>query len=243
MPKPTERTNPTIIETTLRSVAEWYEEHKEPLSVELEEDYDVPSVATALADALQQKASDFAREGKETKAVITQRDVVISRTHDFERSVRASARRRLKKNKALTDETRSRVQSDFNLGAPSGVRSVQDALQRLNDLETALTVHTNALSVGRNRVPEWKETIGAFRTQFEEIAVEMGKEKQETSAARQARDLTRVEAVEFLDDLALAAEAIVIDAPEALNSLNILFDTHNPPSTPTRNDEDPDDDI
>ncbi|MEL6180638.1 MAG: hypothetical protein AAFS10_16885 [Myxococcota bacterium] len=227
MPKPNIQTSPNAIVSILQGVPDWFSSHQEALSVELEEGEDIPGDAARLSETLEQAEGAFNREVKETKAAYTAMSDQVSQVPAFERSVRASVERRLNKNNSLTPAARRRILADFRLGPPSAVRTVKSAKNRLDELNSALDVH--GASIGTpSRVEGWLQTIESSRKKLDTAAIAIGREKQESGDAFEAREAARADAVAFIDDITLASEAVEINDPRVIENLRILFDLHNP---------------
>ncbi len=225
MSRPDIRTNPQIIATITRSIVGWYTDHQAALSREIAEEEAIAETAAKLADALEEANSAYLREGREDKTVLTQRNAVIQEIQVFERSLRASVARRLHNR---PENERKRIQSDFERGRISNVRTIKAAQQRLESLSTALKVHRASLSdVGQNRHDEWTQSIEGFKATLRDVAELLGREKQETAQALVQREETRANTINFILLLDLAAQAIAHTNPEVYSSLRLLFDTHN----------------
>ena len=227
MPKPDVTTNPTVILAILDGLPEWANEHAEVLSLELGEDEDLAGDAVKVAEALRGAQEVFLREQKEDKGVYTSRNTLIGEIQDFDRGVQASVTRRVGK---LPKDVQGRVLSDFNLGAVSAVRTVPSAQNRLNALSTAVEVHARAIdAVGRPRSLAWLEKISGFQQGLKANNLGLSREKIETTDALQVRDEARATAINLLSDAELAARAVLSEDGRPLSSLDVLFDTHNPP--------------
>ena len=148
------------------------------------------------------------------------------------RSLRASIQRRLMAHEPTAS---ARVLSDFTSLPPSHIRSIKIAREQLFKMSNALEVHKDMLRQGgRDRTRQWQSSIKRQIETLQEVSLRLASESRETAQAREARQKTLQDAVDFLQGMQLSAQAITIDSQAPLNDLNVLFDTFNLP-TPTRN--------
>ncbi len=232
MPRPDIYSPSDTIITITRALGDWHAAHAAVIEVELGE-LDGVAQARALADDLDARQKAFDREQVEDKALTTERDGLLEDIRNFDRDVRASIERRLKnavRNQGKEDKVKgARALSDFIGAPPSDTRSAKAAKSRLDDIDTALAVHAAKIDAkGPARVQGWRADIAAFQASLVDITLRLGKESKETSDARDARDKVVADAIEFITDMDLGAQAVRSVSLAPLTAIQLIFETHNP---------------
>ncbi len=225
MPKPDVYSPTDTLVAVAKAMAPWAGDHEVALAKELGEGHDSSAKAERLSDGLDAAQKDFDKEQIEDKALTTERDVLLDGIRNFDRGVRASVARRLRKEGQVGE----RATADFKARPPSHVRSTRAAKTQLDDLETAIKIHAALLTGhGADRTQDWLTTIAAHQAALVDITLRMGKDTEETARARTRRDDAVAAVADFITDLDLAAAAVIASDPGVTAKLRLLFDTHNP---------------
>jgi len=228
MPKPNINTPVEDILRILVGGGAWYDEYKMELMDELGASFDGKAESQQMENKLRAAEESWIQERKEDKDNTTERHELAAAFQLFDRGIRASVKRRTR---SLSDP--QRVISDFDKINISRVRSIKDINQRIIQLRTSINVHRDVLKQGKDRTQYWLDTLDKFEVEAAKNAEDHLREKKETAESRTKRDQTKLQAIDFIEDMELAAESIMAQAPEAYAALQVLFDTVIP-TTSTR---------
>ena len=227
MPRPYESDPVNMIIDVTRALGPWYDKHKKALSVELGTNYDGKAEAQKNGDTLQKHEKVFIKERKDDEKETTSQNNLLTEIRTFVKSVGASVKRRTKGHK-----NHKRIYEDFHVSAPSQIRSFSVASGSLRQLETGIEVHRKDIQGTNDRSADWLKKISGFEDRLKHSTHKKLDEKTETSDARLARDEARGVCVDFIEDMELAALAVVDHAPEAYLELQGIFETLNPTIAP-----------
>jgi len=226
MPKPNINTPIDDILRILVGGGVWYDEYKMELMDELGASFDGKAESQQMENKLRAAEESWVQERKEDKDNTTERQELAVAFQLFDRGIRASVKRRAR---GLSDP--QRVISDFDKTNISRIRSIKDINQRIIQLRTSINVHRDLLKQGKDRTQYWLDTLDDFETKAAKNGEDHLREKKETAESRTKRDQMKSQAIDFIEDMELAAESIMSYAPEAYAALQVLFDTVIP-STP-----------
>jgi hypothetical protein len=228
MSKPSSATPVVILLNILREIPRWYKEHRKALSEELGTGFNGEKQAKDLETKLEKSQETFQQEQGEDREVTDVRDTVVVEVRTLYRSVFSSVKRRAKKPGAS-----KRMVSDFQIGQPSRVRSITQAQSFLKKLSNRIQLHQDALANDQDRTGTWLQSIKVLDAKLKQLSADQTRESLETSQARKARNEVRELAVDFVDDMYLAAESVLDISEDPFNDLVHIFDTQNP-ETPAR---------
>ncbi|TNE44712.1 MAG: hypothetical protein EP343_29050 [Deltaproteobacteria bacterium] len=228
MSKPNSATPVVILLNILREIPAWYNDHKKALSEELGSGFDGAKQAKDLETKLEKSQDKFQQEQGEDRDVTDDRDAAIVEVRTLYRSVFSSVKRRAKKPGAS-----KRMVSDFQIGQPSRVRTITQGQSFLAKLGTKIQLHKDALAEGKDRTGSWLQSIKALEARFQKVSADQTRESLETAQARESRNEVREQAINFVDDMYLAAESVLDISEDPFNELVHIFDTQNP-ETPAR---------
>lgn len=228
MSKPNSTTPVVILLNILREIPSWYKEHKTVLSEELGVGFDGEKQGKHFETQLDNAQDKFQQEQGEDRDVTDDRDAVIVDIRTLYRSIFSSVKRRAKNPGAS-----KRMVSDFQIGQPSRVRSITQGQSFLTNLSNKIQLHKDALAEGKDRTGGWLKSINTLESRLKQVAADQTRESLETAQARKERNEIREQAIDFLDDMFLAAESTLEISEEPYNDLVHIFDTQNP-ETPAR---------
>ena len=233
MPRPTMTTPVETTVMVLRSSSSWAKEYDDHLRTIFGEDYDGEALAVELADALEEAESTYVQEQREDVGLTNRREAIVERTQRLVSSAVALATIAFSDEPNLDD-----LLGDFSAGPPSNIRSPQTARKALTRLEAAMAIHADAMSGRLANVEAFQEEMDEVIETFEEVREGDATESAETKAAYRERQEARENAVDFVRNLQLAAEATEFMQPAALENLHAIFETHVESRRPSVRDED-----
>jgi hypothetical protein len=231
MARPTVSTPIETVVAVLRSLVGWGASYDDELKLIFGAGHQTEEKAEKLADELEEEQQTFVREQREDVGLTDRRDAVVAETQMLVSSGAALARI------AFSEESNvEKIVRDFAAEPPSQIRSPQAARRALTRLQAALEIHEKAMRRKLANVDAFKKRVDDVFTQLNEVAEDDAVEAAETNAAQRRRDETRHEALTFMRNMQLAAEAVEFMQPRALGELHAIFDTHNPKRRPSTQD-------
>ena len=228
MPRPKMTTPVETTVAVLRSASDWAATYANQLERVFRDGFDGETKAIELADRLEEAERTYVREQREDVGLTNRRNQAVEETQKLVSSGLALAQIAFRDADNLQD-----VLADFSPIPPSRVRSPARARKAVTRLEAALEIHKEPMAEVLANLDEFQGEVEATAQKLEEVADDDANESQETRSAKRERDAARREAVGFVHNFQLAAEAVEFFQPDALEDLHAVFETHNP-TGPTR---------
>ena len=226
----------TPVETTvavLQSMSNWADRYSDETETIFGDDYDAKGLAEQLADDLEQREETYVREKREDVGLTNRREDIVEKTQKLVSSGTALATIVFGEVSNLDDVLR-----DFAAGPPSHIRSPQAARKALTRLKAALEIHDEPMSETLANLDDINQQVSDTIAELDEVSATDATETAETKSAQRQRDELRRQAVNFIRNMQLAAEALEFMQPNALEDLHAIFDTHMPRRRPTVREED-----
>lgn len=225
MPRPNVDTPVETTVSVLRAAADWAREYAQQLERVFGDDYDGATMARALAEQLESAEQTYERARREDTTLDDPVQTALADVREFIGEVLEQIR------EAFEDaDNRDAMLNDFAPQPPDSVRSFEHAKRALAQLAAAVEHYEERMRQARIDVGELQHKLVLTFGALEEAAEKPATENEQTRAARRERDQLRQEAVDFVRNLQLAAEAVQLSQRDPLEDLHALFAKHGPPA-------------
>lgn len=233
MARPSSTTPIETVLAVLRAMIAWAATHKNELNAVFGQHRDIEQRATELAADLDENQVDYTREKREDVGLTNRRNETVQQAQSLVASALSLATITFGDRDDFAD-----IKNDFTDIPPSHIRSAPSARRAMSRLSAALDIHGDAMRDELANVDALEQNVEKVSDELDELANERATETAETAAARRKRQAVRLEAVTFIRDAQLAAEAIEFLQPEVLEQLHAIFDAHVPDHRRTATEED-----
>jgi hypothetical protein len=212
MARPAVNTSSRLLAVLLGALAGWFQAHRETLRLEFADD-DPTLDAQNLAEDLLRAEDLLANERKEDKLMTSERDNATHHALRLYRSIRAAVERRTQHPALLDDFHFQNVQPLRNPQAMS--RAIEHVLRALNLHHDTFNTHPS--------FTRWTEELSLAHAKLNQLLADSARESMETQHAARQRDELRQRALDLIDNVYSAAQAVEFHDAEPLRSLKDLI--------------------
>lgn len=233
MARPGMTTPIEITVAVLRGMVAWGRAHAANLQTVFGSDFEPDERAESLAEGLESEHGAYVREKREDVGQTNRRQAVVKQTQRVVSSSLSLATIAFGDDDEFDD-----IRNDFSPIPPSHIRSIGAARKAMTQLFAAINIHGERMKQEVANFDDLEASMKEVAEELEEVSKTDALESAETDAARRKRQATRREAIDFIRDAQLAAEAVEFVQPEALEELHAVFDAHVPDHRRTTAEED-----
>lgn len=205
----------------------WFSDHGEALAKELGEGIDGERGAQLGAALKGAQEAIVGEERDDTRVTLAQQELV-KRTQTFVGALVASTRLAFK-----GDPNARSIVRDMAATAPSRIRSLKAATKALQRAVQGIEAHRAGLDAVVERAPRKLAQAAELLEAIGEHGKLDAREAIETRRAYRARQELVDQALDYVQEAHLAAEALELEHPELLEELRIIYNTHNPKPEPS----------
>ncbi|QDG52684.1 hypothetical protein FIV42_18645 [Persicimonas caeni] len=201
-----------------REVAQWVGRNKAKFEGVVAADFGGADAGRAAAALLDGQEAEFQTERREDVAWTNEKNALVSRVGPLADVARSGVRLAY-----FEDENLDDVLKDFSTAHASDIRTLPRARRALQILEAGLTRHADELRGSMGHFDRVLEECKQLRERSIELSDAYGEETSETREAARERRTARVQCLEFIERVELAARMAQLDHPELLVELDAIY--------------------